>query len=365
MKRLLLIVLLLLPGMIHAQDVNAHSYEVYLEQNIDASGTDRLTFIDILTGETRSAQVFGERFTPLGNVLLYFDDLNQAVMTIDATGTVSPHPFIQMQDGAQRVDWIVSPDTRLIAWTLTYNDGQNLRTVTSVATPDGMNQREVLVDGPRGDGLRALPVAFTEDNSGLIMDAQPDGIGRFAPYTQYAVLFRVGIDAASQQLPIEERIQLLPDEPGCFCAAGLHAGLFLRLSVTEDQGGFDLRVINLDTGSSTIIPALRVGRYTQAGDVFISPDGRRAIYVLSQIENFGALNQSIESVIVLVNLETMTQTQFTQAINTYVHPVRWTEDDSAILFTSPQRTGTWKISLNTAEFMQVAEASYVGVLVSR
>lgn len=362
MKRVVLLLILALAGAIRAQDVNTHSYEVYLERDIDALGTDRLTFVDILTGETRSAQVFGERFTPLGDTLLYFDDVNQSVMTIDASGATSPHPFIQMDDGAQRVDWIVSPDTRLIAWTLTYSDAQTLRTVTSVATPDGMNRREVLVDGPRSDGLRAVPIAFTEDNSGLIMDAQPDGIGRFAPYTQYAVLFRVGIDSASQQLSVQERIQLLPDEPACFCAAGLHAGLFLRLSVTQDLEGFDLKVYNLDTGSSAVIPALRIGRYTQAGDVFISPDGRRAIYALSQIENFGALNQSIQTVLVLVDLETMTQTQLTQPLTTYVHPVHWTEDDSAILFTSPQSTGTWKINLNAAELTRVAEASYIGVL---
>ena len=52
-----------------AQD-NAHgSWEIYVERDVDANGTDRLLFLNLLTGDITTAEVVGERFTP-PNLLL-------------------------------------------------------------------------------------------------------------------------------------------------------------------------------------------------------------------------------------------------------------------------------------------------------
>jgi hypothetical protein len=57
-----------------------------------------------------------------------------------------------------------------------------------------------------------------------------------------------------------------------------------------------------------------------------------------------------------------TQTALTDPITTFVRPVAWTEDNSAILFTSPTLDGTWKIQLSDGALVKVAEATYLGTI---
>lgn len=329
-----------------------HLWEVYVIQM--GGDSAQLLFQDLRSGEVNTVQVTGERFTPLGSRVLYYDTASRTMMMASPEGTVQPHPFIQV-GAARRVDWIVSPDQRQIAWTLTFAEGDSLRTETYVATPGGTEQRLILADGGRTDGVRALPVAFSADNSALIMDAHPDIIGDYAPYTQYARLFQVNLSTGE--------IELLPDDDfPCFCGAGIRAGVLLRLSVTADLRGFELLLFGLDSGTERTIEAYALPNYTQAGDILISPDGSRAVYALSQIENFGTPEQRISTIFMLVNLETMTQQPLTERITTYVHPLRWTEDHTAVIFTSPLRDGTWKVSLADGLLTNVAQATLIGTL---
>ncbi len=325
-----------------------------MERDIDELGFDRLVFVDSLTGEASPVEVFGERYTPAGAGVMYYDPANDRVMLATPNGRVREHPFIQPGGGTRRVDWLVSPDNSTLAWTLTNGASASaLTTITTVANMDGTNPHQVLVDGPR-EGIRALPMAFNADNSVLYMDFQPDGIGALTPFRQYAGLFAVNLESGEQDY--------LPEEPGCFCGAAIEAGLLLRLALTEDLSGFDLLVHNLAGQVEQTIPALALPNYTQAGDVLIAPDGTRAVYALAQVRGFGSSNQSVRTVFVLVNLEDMTQTALTEPITTYVQPVAWTEDNSAVIFTSPEQDGTWKVSLSDGTLDKVAEVTYVGEL---
>jgi hypothetical protein len=335
---------------VKAQEISHTSWEIYVERDIDANGTDRLLFLNLLTGDITTAEVIGERFTPLNDYILYYDLVNRAVMTAYPDGTLSQHPFIQAQN-ARRVDWVISSDNRLIAWTLTYGEANTLSTITSIATPTGTNQRVVLNDGPRSDGARVLPVAFSVDNSALILDSQPDAIGDLAPYRQYASLFRLSLS--------DSEISLLPDEPHCFCAAALRAGEFVRLFATPF--GFDVHVYDLESGLSQTIASPNLIDYTLGGNILISPDGDRVVYALSQVD-IRTTPITIKTVLMLVDLERMSQAQLSEPIRSYVYPIKWTEDNTAILFIIPDHNGTWKIDLNSGELLRVAEASYVGVL---
>jgi len=102
--------------------------------------------------------------------------------------------------------------------------------------------------------------------------------------------------------------------------------------------------------------------YTQAGDVVISPDGRQAVYALAQVQDFGRADQSVRTVFMLVDMELKTQTPLTQPITTFVEPHSWTEDDTAILLTSRQQDGTWKINLSDGKLTRVADATYLGTV---
>jgi hypothetical protein len=344
---------MLRPATLGAQG-DSRLWLVFVERDIDNLGFDRLVFVDSLTGDERPVDVFGERYTIAGEGVMFYDPASDRVMLATPNGRVREHPFIQPGGGTRRVDWLVAPEGSTLAWTLTNGDSASaLTTITTVANMDGTNPRQVLVDGPR-EGIRALPVAFGADNSVMYMDFQPDGIGAFTPFRQYAGLFAVNLKSGEQEY--------LPEEPGCFCGAAIEAGLFLRLSLTEDLSGFDMLVHNLVGRVEQTIPALALPNYTQAGDVLIAPDGTRAVYALAQVRGFGSANQSVRTVFVLVNLEDMTQTALTEPITTYVQPVAWTEDNSAVIFTSPEQDGTWKVSLSDGTLDKVAEVTYVGEL---
>jgi hypothetical protein len=96
------------------------------------------------------------------------------------------------------------------------------------------------------------------------------------------------------------------------------------------------------------------------GDILLSPDGRLAVYALSRVTDFGLETQSIRTVFVLVDLDMQTQTPLTQPIRTFVIPVSWTEDNSAILLTNPLQNGTWKINLAGGSLERIADATYLG-----
>jgi hypothetical protein len=356
-KRTLFLLLLLatcwfnLP--VSAQNVPAQTWEVFLQRDIDDVGTDRLIFIDVLSGEETPVEVQGERYTLAGDRVIFYDAAAGQMRVAYPDGRDQSHPFIQPAGDTRRIDWLVASDGKHIVWTLTSGSPDALTTVTTLANLDGTNPRQVLSDGPR-NSIRALPVAFSDDYTTLYMDFQPDGVGDFTPFQQYAGLFALDLEAGTQAY--------LPHEPGCFCGAGFGEGLFLRLSVAPDLSGFDLRVHNLLGGVNETLPAISLANYTQAGDIVISPDGSKAVYAVAQIRDFGTADQSVRTVFVLVDLNTMSQAAMTEPITTFVEPLAWTEDDSAVIFTSRQRDGTWKISLSDGRLTKVAEATYLGVL---
>jgi hypothetical protein len=340
-------------NLVLAQEVTSIGtvWQVFLQRDVDDNGGDQLTFIDVLTGAETTADVNGERYTLAGNQVIYFDRAANRVRVALPDGTVSDHAFIQPGGDTRRVDWLVAPDNSLMVWTLTGGTPDALNTVTTLANLDGTNPRQVLNDGPR-NGIRALPVAFSPDKSALYMDFQPDGVGDFTPFPQFAGLFSLDLANGTQSY--------LLGEPGCFCGAAIGDGLLLRLAVASDLSGFDLKVVNLGGNVEQTLPAIALENYTQAGDIVIAPDGSKAVYAVAQIRDFGTPDQSVRTVFVLVDLSAMTQTPLTDPITTFVEPLAWTEDNSAIIFTSRQRDGTWKISLGDGQLDKVAEATYLG-----
>jgi len=355
-------ILLLLPFLLRdaqAQGISRSTWEVYLQRNVTPDGIDRLIFIDVLLAEQVRLEVYGERYTILGNTVLYYDYRTETVMQATAAGTSLPHPFIRTERSDDlRVDWVVSADGRRVAWTITHNDGdQYLSTTTFVADASGSNRRQVILDGPR-QNIRALPVAFSPDMTTLYMDAQPNGLAQFTAYPQYAGLFKV--DIASGEL------RSLPGEPGCFCGGGFGGDWLLRMTLPDDLSRFDLAIHNLRDESVETIPALRLLNYDQAGGILVAPDGSRAVYTLAQVENLGMDNQFIQTVFVLVDLTTLEQVDLTRPLPQYLQPKAWTEDSTALILTSPQENGTWKLPIaEGGRLQQVASATYLGKLGER
>jgi hypothetical protein len=332
------------------QDMQAHAWTVSIEHG---TAYDTLLFVDMLSADTLPVQTHGERYTLLSESILYFDTLEQQVKVVTPQQSPKNHPFIQLPPDAKRIDWVVSKDKKSIAWTITYANNTLLTTITYIADYTGSNVSEVLRDGPR-DNVRILPIQFSADNSQLYMDAQPDGIAQFAPYTQYAGLFALDL--------ITAEITTLPGEPDCFCGAGFGAEQFIRLSLNDAQDGFDVKIHSLDGGEPRIIDAITRRYYTQAGDVLFSNDGNYAVYALSQVSGFGTIEQIVRTIFIRIDLLSFEQAIINNPITTFVHPIAWTEDNTALILTSEQQSGTWKMNLETGEFKKVATTSYIGQL---
>ncbi len=316
---------------------------------------DSLTFVDVLTGATVTVEVpaNGRYLVADGGVWL-FDANRRAVDAITPDGTVTPHPFIDLPADARRLDWVLSGDGRRVAWTLTSGPTEAIATVTRVADVTGANIADVFTDGPR-DGIRAMPVAFSADGGALYMDYQPDTLGDFTPYNEYAGLFEVSLKDDHAQ-------QYLLGEPGCYCGGGFGGGAMVRLSLAPDFSGFDLRVVDLQAAVERRLDALALQNYTQGGDVLVSPDGTLAVYALAQVQNFGAPSQTVRTVFVLADLTTNTQRQLTQPQTLYIRPVAWTEGNNAVLFTSPTRPGTWKMDIESGQLTQISNARWLGTI---
>lgn len=350
-----MICLLSVTASIHAQETPpSHPYQVFVNRDVDSTGLDRLIFIDMLTGQQTSNDVYGERYTIIGREVLYFDTSTNRVKLAVPDGTVRDHPFIQLEPGSRRVDWLVDGDA--IVWTQTLADAQNrLSTSTSIARIGGSESRLVLNDGPYSNGVRALPVALSPDRRTLYMDTHPDGISQFTPFRLYAGLLAVSVETGE--------ITPLPDEQpaNCLCGADIRRDWFVRLRLTDDLRGFDLHVYNLASGVEQVLNAPRLNNYT-SGDVLLTPDGRQAVYGLARVSSFGTADQSIQMTLMLVDLTAMTQRELTTRITTFVRPVAWTEDNSAILLVSQTQNGTWKINLDDGRLERIAEATYIGAM---
>lgn len=323
------------------------AWQAFVLRNVD--GADRLIFVNLLSGEETSLSVNGERYTVLPTGVLFEDAADRRVLVASPDGAIAPHPLIQPGDLTRRVDWAVSADGRALAWTITEGTPDALTTTTWVA--DGDSPRQVFADGPR-DGIRAFPVAFNAGRSILYMDYQPDTIADFTPFRQYAALFSLDLESGETRS--------LPGEAGCFCGGAIGSGRFLRLTLAES--GFDLRVVNLETGEERRISGVGLSDYTQGGDVLISPDGARAVYALAQVRGFGTSEQSLQTTFVLVDLVTFTQTQLVEVTDLFLRPVAWTDDASAILLTSPTLDGTWKINITQSNVENIAAATYLGTM---
>ena len=338
-----------------AQEDN-RPYQVFVDRDVDGAGLDRILFVDLLDGTETGVEVSGERYTTLADAVLYYDTTENQINILYPDGSIEEHPFIEHEDESQRIDWLLSDDGGTIVWTLTFVDErERLSTRTYLADISGENVQLVLEDGPYDNGVRALPVALSGDLRTLYMDTHPDGITRFTPFNLYAGIFAVDVETGE--------LKPLPDEQpaSCLCGADIGSGRFLRMRWDDDFTSFDLHVYDLITEINQRVPALRYTNYT-SGDILITPDGNQAVYALSQLNNFGSENQSIRTVFVLVDLASMTQTELSNRITTFVRPVKWTEDNSAIILLSPLQDGTWKINLEDGRLERIAELTYVGTL---
>ena len=335
--------------------VQSNNWDVFLQRNDgEQRGTD-LIFIDSLTGEANRLSTSGERFTLVDGGVIFFDIDDAQVKLAKPDGVIRDHPFISKSAGDYRVDWVVSPDNRHIAWTVSRRDesGQFVTTV-SVADAAGSAIRELFVYGPR-EGIRLLPVAFSSAGTALYLEAHVEGTSALKPYTVRTGVF--ALDFASEE--VQSRV--LPGDPSCFCAIEFGPDFIMSLPQSDDSSGVNVALYDLASGTTRVIPSLSRGNYSEAGNILINPENKLAVYALSQAQGWGTPAQEIRTVLVKVDLDNAQQEIINSPLTGLVRPIAWTEDNSAVLFTTDQLDGTWKISPETAQLARIADAAYLGM----
>ncbi|MFC1959965.1 hypothetical protein ACFLYO_04575 [Chloroflexota bacterium] len=321
-------------------------------------GMTRLFFIDSVTGDMTAADVRGERFSVVGSYVIFVDPDSEIIYRVWPDGRVEQHPFIQPAPNTQRVDWVVSPDGEWIAWMLTNQvEGGMLQSTTTLARPDGTAPRVILTDNPDAF-LHTVPIALTDDWT-FFYDRQPQGVGAYFFYPQYAAVHRL---EAGEEAPEPE---LLPFEPNCFCGAGISSNgeFFARLEKVSDSGGYDARLWNLPADVDDFAPTISPN-YEAAGAVLVADDGSKMVYSLANdlaIDSAGTGRERY----MLALFDTATGEQHPLVANPLLIPLlplAWTEDGSGVLLYNPRQDGTWKLDFATGEVRQVAGATFVGIL---
>lgn len=356
MLPLLLIVLALALSPVQARPAPppGASLEAFVAEAAEPGQSDTLSLHNLLTGEQPDLAVAGARYSIVGNEVVFYDERSNRVQAVGADGQIHEHPLIQPSESARRIDWAYSPEADQVAWTITEGSPDALTTATYIASPEGAGARLVLRDGPRA-GIRAFPIGFSADGGTLYLDYQPDTIADIAPLRQYAAMF--ALDLASGT------VSSLPGEASCYCGGGVGAGWFVRLALAD--AGFDLRVYDLNSSASTVIPSLGLAEYTQAGDLTISPDGSKAVYTLLQLVPGGEPG-AVRVIYVVADLINGTQ----RALNAddpgerLLRPAAWAEDGAALLMNDTGSGGTWRLDVNTGALRQAASANYIGSTVS-
>lgn len=336
-------------------EAQSASWKVFLQHDDAGSASTLVTFVDLLTGAVTAVETTGERHTLIDGAVLYFDHIDGQVKLAKPDGIIRDHPFIVLRPADQRVDWAVSADGKRVAWALSSKNAQGqLTTSIQLADAAGTDIRELLVYGPRA-GVRLAPVAFSAGGATLYIEVQAEATAA-APYTKRGGLFALNVDEANPTT------QMLPGDQSCYCAVAFGGDIMLRLVSSEAAGGIALEIYALGSGARRVAPAVSRGNYNEAGNILISPDGTLAVYALSQANALATSLEEIRSVLVLADLQNARQMVFNHPMTDRARPVRWTEDNSAIIFTQSGAGETWKIQVDNGTAIKISDSAYLGML---
>lgn len=336
--------------------ITSQSWQVFLQPAAENSSESRLVFTDLLTGESASVATNGERYTLVNDAVLYLDKGERQIKLVKPDGVIRDHPFLAMSESDYRIDWVVSGDGRQIAWaTSQVNDEGLLSTSLMLADAADYEILRLLEYGPR-HGIRLIPVAFDASGDSLYIEAHAEGTAGASAYPQRSGLFALDIG--------EEGFvtRALPGLQTCFCAVAFGQDVMLRLESDSQSPGISLAIYDLSDGSQRTAPPVSLGSYDQAGNILVSPDDSLAVYALSQISGLPGQDRTINTVMVLADLENATQMVVNYPMSALARPLRWTEDNSAILFAQEGINGAWKMQVGDGATVKLTESMYLGVI---
>lgn len=345
---LLLIVLTALPAAAQPPE----RVDVFVSFDSQANSA-RLSFMDPLSGLSTVATVeSGHSFTLAEGYVLYEKTRTGAVMRVNPDGTLEPHPFIRRAVDTALLRWVSTQDGRGLAWTLASTGGAS---AAYVAWADGSDLRQLPLTPEPGTVL--YPLALNHARTQFFYDvAHPlSADEEAAPYPVYHHLMLYDISG--------ERISALPGEPACPCPAAVTADgrILARLEAPGGQGPFALHLWDLPTGADIRVPAPTLG-YRYAGDLVLNAIGTLGVYSVAAGVAAEASLLPESYALILADVSAGQQRVLLAPEPERYRPLRFIDEDSAVLVTHVEDGGTYKLELASGTLQRVASALYLGAI---
>jgi hypothetical protein len=323
--------------------------DVFWERD-PASGHVTIYFLDALSGLSTVVTVdSGQNFTLAGDYVLYEKPQNGAIMRATLGGMVEPHPFIRRTPDLRALRWVVSPDHQGLAWVQVTAEGLS---EAYVAWADGRDLRQLPIALP-DTSVELAPAALTRGLTDFFYDITPPLDPAALPvYLSYSYLARYSM--------ADETFYPLPEEPNCPCGAGFSADgrIFARLEAQGAEGPFHLRVWDLRSDASTLIPAPDIP-YRLAGDLLLNASGTYAVY---SVATPASESSAAQYALVLVDVVARQQYLVMPPGPDRFRPLAFIDDDGGLLLADVTQSGTYKFSLLSGDLQQVSSQTYLGTI---
>lgn len=321
-----------------------------------ATGAASIYFLDALSGLSTVVNASnGEKFTLVGDYVIYQKRQSGAIMRAGLNGTLEPHPFVRRSVDTQSVQWVVSPDKQAIAWVTVSTAGES---AAFAAWADGRDLRQLPIVSP-GPSAALAPIALTNSMTRFIYDAAhplPDETEAGASESPFAAYLRL-----AEYDFVAGRQRNLPNDPGCPCDAALDSAgrILARLEARGGKGPFALHLWDLPSGAETRIPAPELP-YHAGGDLVLNTIGTYAAYTIAAGVGDEAAIRPAEYGLVLVNIVASEQYLVLPPGPTHYRPLAFIDRDRTLLLADAATGATYKFDLVERELLRVSDLLYLG-----
>jgi len=353
LKSVLVVVLLYLSFAVPAKAAPAGIYDVFFGVE---NRTARLYFVDARTGLTTSLSANGTRHTLTAVGVLYVDASGAIHLARPDSKSISLPAFPQITT-SRSVDWVVSSDLRVLAWSVTeQREGQVYSDVYTLNLTNTSTAQKLVLHTSSTQGIGILPLAISTDGNTLVYARRDDLFTERPTSLPIGAGFRLNVPSGDTQP--------LPDGAGCPCitAFSVESRSFARLEVSGQRGsptGYNAHVWNWTTNSEQTVNALPPAQSTIRGSALmvLSQDGRLGAYVAAR-----DTTTLRPYTVMLVDLQVGKQRILLANLRDSLRPVGFSTDGTALMLLGVDKSGTYKIPLSGGSIVQVSTYSWLGVL---
>lgn len=313
-----------------------------------------LSSIGVVEGYPDTGRVL-EDFALSTQGVIFSDPIDGAPRLLAPNGDGFAFTFIpQSVIPPSNYDWVLSADGRTMAWAeFLFQDGV-WQSYIYVAGIDGSNLLGLVLPPTPIATARAELIGVSNNGQRVFLDiAQPveprSAANDFIDYTT----LRVYIGASQQYLPIAQ-------DNGCPCPAAIaeDGRTLLQLERPIIGSGYDLRIWNLDVNTFQLIEATDT-IYQQGGSLHLSRTRDYAAFAMTRLEG---QSTALASSVVIVDLNEGTQRIVPAPPDSLVGIIGFYNDDQDLMVVDVATGATFKLNLETAEYLQIADKIWLGTL---